>query len=216
MENHSFDSLLGGYQFADMGNIASNPSPNGTIIVAKPNYKMINRFNPGHLIPDVTEQIYGKMHPKNFSNPTMSGFALNAARVAQKLRFNVDSAMEEVMNYYPNGKLPILQTLAREYLVIDRWFASVPGPTFPNRHFIHSATANGYWNNNFNLGGFPMKTIYDSLNQKNRTWKYYFSRFEPFLVLYKNLRKPTNLRHFRTLSQFFRDAKAGKFADFTV
>lgn len=216
MENRSFDSLLGGTELADLGIIAANPMPNGSMIIAKPTTSMISYFDPGHQILDVTEQIYGTMYPQNYSNPTMSGFAVNAAKKALKTRFNVDVAMEEVMNYYPMGTLPILQTLAQEYTVFDRWFASVPGPTFPNRHFIHAATSQGYWENGLPIRGYPMKTIYDSLNKNNRTWKYYFSGAMPFLLLYHNLRKPKNLMHFRTLNHFFKDAKTGSFPDFTM
>ena len=111
------------------------------MIYAKPTAQMVSYFDPGHQIPDVTEQIYGAINPKDFHKPTMSGFAMNAVRRAHRLKFNEDLAMSEVMNYYPMGSLPILHTLAQEYTVFDRWFASVPGPTLPNRHFIHCATS---------------------------------------------------------------------------
>ena len=36
--------------------------------------------------------------------------------------------------------LPILNTLAREYLICDSWFSSVPGPTWTNRFWVHGAS----------------------------------------------------------------------------
>jgi phospholipase C len=216
MENRSFDSLLGSVQLQEMEIMTANPAPNGSMIYAKPTTDMVSYFDPGHMISDVTEQIYGTIDPKDFDHPSMSGFALNAARKARKIMFNQDRAMREVMNYYPTGSLPILQTLAQEYTVFDRWFASVPGPTFPNRHFIHCATSGGFGRNRLRIGGFPMKTIYDSMNENNRTWKYYFSGGVPFLALYNRMLRLQNLRNFRTLNGFFQDAKTGSFPDFTM
>jgi phospholipase C len=44
----------------------------------------------------------------------------------------------------PDSQLPIFTTLARSFTVCDRWHASVPGPTIPNRLFAHAGTAAGY------------------------------------------------------------------------
>jgi phospholipase C len=38
---------------------------------------------------------------------------------------------------------PIINNLAIEYAVFDRWFSSVPGPTDPNRGFAMSGTSAG-------------------------------------------------------------------------
>lgn len=50
---------------------------------------------------------------------------------------------QEIMGYYPLGFLPAFHALGREFTVCDRWFASVPGPTWANRFFVHSGTALG-------------------------------------------------------------------------
>jgi len=42
-----------------------------------------------------------------------------------------------------NVQLPIMNALAREFAVCDRWFSSLPGPTWPNRFFIHAASSGG-------------------------------------------------------------------------
>ena len=41
------------------------------------------------------------------------------------------------------AKVPVLATLARSFAVCTRWFASVPGETWPNRNFLHSGTSDG-------------------------------------------------------------------------
>ena len=38
-------------------------------------------------------------------------------------------------------RYPSLTALAREFVVCDRWFSSMPGPTEPNRWFVHAGTA---------------------------------------------------------------------------
>lgn len=50
---------------------------------------------------------------------------------------------DEVMGYYPLGTLPALHFLARHFTVCDRWFSSLPGPTWANRFFVHTGTCRG-------------------------------------------------------------------------
>src|SRR5581483_8025825 len=38
----------------------------------------------------------------------------------------------QIMDYYRVDFLPALHTLAREFTICDRWFSSLPGPTWPN------------------------------------------------------------------------------------
>jgi phospholipase C len=40
-------------------------------------------------------------------------------------------------------QVSILTTLAQEFAICDRWFSSMPGPTWPNRFFIHAASSGG-------------------------------------------------------------------------
>src|SRR6202040_3730166 len=50
----------------------------------------------------------------------------------------------EVMKCYsPATQLPVLYALAQEFVVCDNWFASLPGPTWPNRFFAHAASSGG-------------------------------------------------------------------------
>src|SRR5689334_6845225 len=47
---------------------------------------------------------------------------------------------ETPMRCFDPANLPVLNTLAREFVICDRWFASHPGPTWPNRFFVHAAS----------------------------------------------------------------------------
>jgi phospholipase C len=51
------------------------------------------------------------------------------------------------MACFNHSSLPVLSSLALEYALFDHWYASVPGPTFPNRLYAMSATSHGFGSN---------------------------------------------------------------------
>lgn len=95
----------------------------------------------------------------------------------------------EIMGYFPAGALPALHQLAEHFTICDRWFASVPGPTWVNRFFLHTGTARGIArmpNDASDFGGFALydqRTIYDELNAHGKTWRIYFHDTPQSLVL---------------------------------
>jgi phospholipase C len=48
-----------------------------------------------------------------------------------------------VMAGFLPGDLPVLFSLAEEFAVCDAWYSSMPGPTAPNRRFVHAASSAG-------------------------------------------------------------------------
>jgi phospholipase C len=48
-----------------------------------------------------------------------------------------------VMGYYNAADVPVYDHLARQFVVCDRWFSSVPGATWPNRLYAISGRAAG-------------------------------------------------------------------------
>lgn len=83
-----------------------------------------------------------------------------------------------------SSKIPVYS----KFHVLDRWFASVPGATQPNRLFIHSATSHGTTNNERKLliEGFPQKTIFESLDEAGFTFGIYYQCF-PTTLFYRYL-----------------------------
>src|SRR5207253_2886971 len=51
-----------------------------------------------------------------------------------------DPQRELPMTCFSPSDLPVLNQLAREFVLCDRWFSSLPGPTWPNRFWIHGAS----------------------------------------------------------------------------
>jgi phospholipase C len=64
------------------------------------------------------------------------GFVSNFARISTARAESADQPVPDpglVMGYYDAEDLPGYDHLAAEYCVVDRWFRSVPGATWPNR-----------------------------------------------------------------------------------
>ncbi len=76
------------------------------------------------------------------------------------------------MGYYDEEDLPFYYWLAREFAIGDRYFASVRGPTWPNRMFSMAATSFGNGSNNLAEAD---KTLMDYLELRGVKWKLYAS-----------------------------------------
>ncbi len=67
---------------------------------------------------------------------------------------------QKIMYCFKQSDLPVLTTLALEFAVFNRWFASIPGPTICNRAFAHYGTSFGRVDMNpFDIIE-PFKSIY--------------------------------------------------------
>ena len=68
------------------------------------------------------------------------------------------------MHYFTPEQVPVISQLARAFGVSDRWHASAPCQTWPNRFFAHTATANGYVNNSPTHFPYMMETVFNRLS----------------------------------------------------
>ena len=81
---------------------------------------------------------------------------------------------ENEMTMWPPEKVPIITTLAKEFALFDRWFASYPGSTHPNRSFLLSGTAKGCEDTGCHkYVNFDQKTIFRQLDENKIDWKIY-------------------------------------------
>src|SRR5579862_1924805 len=158
LENRSFDHMLGFSGLsgidADTGtmrpvNGASandvNVFNNTTFHLTTP-ADLIMPFDPGHEFPDVVEQLCGhgtQYLGGNYPSINNSGFVSNYASTKSPGEGGATSNFGEIMKCYAPGQLPVLTALAQEYAVCDNWFSSLPGPTWPNRFFVHASSAGG-------------------------------------------------------------------------
>ncbi|XP_021755142.1 non-specific phospholipase C4-like [Chenopodium quinoa] len=222
-ENRSFDHMLGWMK-------GINPEINGVtgqesnpLDTSDPNSK---RFefgdgsvyvdpDPGHSIQDIYEQVFGEQWSKESAEkrkaPTMQGFAQNANRL--------QSGMEDaVMNGFKPDRVPVYKELVTQFAVCDRWFASVPASTQPNRLYVHSATSHGLTSNDTGklIAGLPQKTIFESLDEAGLSFGIYF-QYPPSTLFYRNLRRLKYVPHFHQFDlEFKKHCKEGKLPNYVV
>jgi phospholipase C len=125
----------------------------------------------------------------------------------------------EPMQYMTRTQLPITWALADSGTICDRWFASVMGPTIPNRAYFLCATSAGYKDNGdiiANLHSLPVPTIFNRLEDTQVSWVYYYSNLSIVSAIQSTGQYAIDLgpndgtgkvRRFET---FLEDAKAGR------
>ena len=219
MENRSFDHILGWLKSTRPEIDGLTGKESNQISVSDPNSPKVFVSNdalfvdsdPGHSFQDIREQIFGS-DDSTVNPPPMNGFAQQAESMTLGLS-------KTVMSGFKPGFLPVYTELANEFAVLDRWFASVPASTLPNRLYVHSATSHGAlsneWKKNF-IHGFPQKTIFDSLDENGLTFGIYYQNI-PVTLFYKSLRKLKHLFKFHNYALKFKlHAMLGKLPNYVV
>ena len=210
MENRSFDHMLGGLKQRHPGidiwpNGYTNPDAKGNEIPPQPKAEYQGQLDPDpdHHFPGVHQQIFN-----GGLTPDMRGFIGSYF----KQRKDVKSS-HRILYYFKPDQLPVLSNLALEYLVFNRWFASIPGPTLCNRAFAHYGTSMGHVGMELKYFGNPIKSIYERLRAGGKTTKlYYFDRASSTLELVNLLQDQPQI--FATYEQFLADCKAGTLPDY--
>ncbi len=101
--------------------------------------------------------------------------------------------MSSVFSSFAPGQIPVLSALASQYVVCDNWFSSLPGPTWPNRFFVHAASSGGLYSSPSSLDAglastvdgmaFPGNTIFDALSDSHVPWRVYFGDMPQVLAM---------------------------------
>lgn len=145
MENRSFDHMLGyaksaAWSIEGLSATDSNQDSAGADVPVSndANYAGDLTPDPGHSGFDTLTQLYGDPTTAITRDPTMSGFVRS-----YEGKTGDPADAHRIMKCFAPEKLPVLTRLAQEFSVCDRWFSSLPGPTFPNRAFMHAATSLG-------------------------------------------------------------------------
>jgi len=91
----------------------------------------------------------------------------------------------------------------------------VPGPTMPNRAFVHAATSQGYTYNANWKPKFNCKTLYDRINaDPSRSWRSYYHDQDDIVELYPYLKKDAT-NHVLFESNFVSDVAGDKLATYS-
>jgi phospholipase C len=211
LENRSFDHLLGylpgagGLTGMENNRIDPDDPASGKVLVNNA-AAYISLISPAHDFPSVHTQLYGGAGP--IIDPAlMNGFVKSAVIEAKG---DVQTGIH-VMDCFDPAKIPTLRALADEFCLCTAWFSSVPGPTWPNRLFVHAATSDGVAANDVGHA-YMMKTIYESLAKACKSWNIYFGDIPVSLAL---RRLWSSLGHFRNFEEFHEDVQNGRLSNYS-
>lgn len=168
LENRSYDNLFGWSDFrgwtpdgtatqADglVGKPQFTNTYGGNVYVVAPGAPFRLAFDPGHEFSDTLVQLCGPVNAPAYLSQTAkdvlnlpSGQFPPLATTANDLGFACDLALHGYdvatgMRGFTPDQLPVLNFLAQQFAVCDRWFSSMPGPTWPNRFFALAGTSWG-------------------------------------------------------------------------
>ena len=235
LENRSFDHLIGSLKSANSsidglsGNEFNYQNPN---VPGQGSKKVWNAteftmpFDPDHEFKDVQIQLYGPSNgsvdePNQPTSPAaMSGFLSRGIHAANTA--NTPDSFPMVMEYFAPSQIPVMSTLATQFALCNFWFSSLPGPTWPNRFFIHAATSGGLTDSPTEtqvLGGYSFSngTIYDRLEGAKKNWRIYHDSL-PQSIGIDSLRleyiDPLT-KHFRGMNFFAEDVKNQSLPEYT-
>jgi phospholipase C len=162
--------------------------------------------------------------PPSGATPTMDGFVTDyiSTFTGETGRQPTYDEYAHIMTGYTPEQLPVLNGIARDFGVFDRWFCEVPSQTFMNRSFWTAATSSGLVLNSPMTKWFtenPAETIFERLEAKGKTWKVYV--MEPMPVSFTGMIHFSRLQarlasHFVPFAEFEKDAAAGTLPDFSL
>ena len=199
LENHSFDNIFAFSGIKDL-RVATQTDANSygdkSYPVGPPGAPSAMPTDPGHEFADVVEQLCGEnvVHTpwQPYNQPINNkGFVANYATTVSEITKNnphrpAPDQWGEIMQCFDTPKqLPVIYQLATTFAVCDAWHASIPGPTWPNRFFVHGASSGGLadspenawivvWESPGTGFRYPSgSSIYDKLVDAGQQWRVY-------------------------------------------
>lgn len=226
LENRSFDHIFGfrpgvegltGKEFNLLDPTKPQSAENPAITVSKgaPYAFEAPSQGPGHSFPDANEQLTGsKAGPSSATPVAANGFAASYKRelTVDHVKNPSTEQVSQVMKSFSPDQLPSINALADAFLVCDHWYSEVPGPTQPNRLFMHAATSFGMVHNVWSKK-FDGRTIYNNLQDAGFTWAVYWTDDNDAAEFTLVASEADNFKDYA--KSFVADAKAGKLANYT-
>ena len=198
LENHSSDNI---FAFSGIPGItaatrADTNSYNGVTYAAGSPATPAMPTDPGHEFSDVVEQLCGPgvVHTpwQPYNRPIVNtGYVANYATTRTEITSNnpnlpTPAQYGDIMLCFDTPKeLPVIYQLATTFAVCDHWYSSIPGPTWPNRFFVHGASSAGWadspgtsqivkWETPGLGFAYPSgSSIYDKLAAAGLKWRVY-------------------------------------------
>ena len=217
LENRSFDHMLGfsGITGTDAAtgqatsidglNGSESNSYNGVTYPVQRGAPDRAPHDPPHGFPGVLEQLCGEgavyVSGEPYPPINNSGFVSVYARSHPELP-------DGAMRCFTPDQVPVLTALAQEFVVCDRWFSSMPGPTEPNRLFVHAGTAGFFdeapthkeyaeaFSSPWSGIAFEQGTIFDRLREAGLKWRIYGCDSFPNVAMLKGVSRTFDIDDF--------------------
>ena len=220
LENRAFDHLFGfragveglkGNEFnlLDPASPQSLSNPPYTVGTGAP-YAVTAGQGPGHSINQTNVQLFGVNPPAGPATNTGFVKAYSGELAADKVVNPTPGELAVVMQSFAAAQMPTINTLADEFAICDHWYAEAPGPTQPNRLYLHAATSDGHalnaWSTTFNI-----RTIYQQVAEAGFTWATYehdTNEVRSFAPL------QASTANFKAITSFATDCAAGTLANY--
>ncbi|HVA65804.1 MAG TPA: alkaline phosphatase family protein [Elusimicrobiota bacterium] len=212
LENHSFDQMLGIMKEVYPGLEGIDPK-------APPRFNLDDQGVKYEQRPATERQMMLDPHHEA-EHVQIQLSEQNGGFVKDFSTFYPDSTPQDrrcIMGYYPMDFLPALHALAKEFAVCDHWHASLPGPTWPNRFFALTGTAQSV--QMFESSQDPelkswfketQDTIFDRLDEGGAkggvSWKVYYHDF-PCSLLLTHQHRLKNLLRYAPIDEFYAAAR---------
>ena len=216
-ENRSFDHMCGFFPGVNglngtEYNLLNVSDPNSKRIYVNKTSPYVGPFDPDHSTFATTDKIFGvltTLQPSAHAVPDMSGFA--QYEFHKKNRTDPSS----VMNMFTPERLPIMSTLAAEFNLFEKYYCSVPGPTWPNRLFQLLGTSDGCaeTGSKYEDGLYPGKTIFDLFEEAGYDWRLYYDDYPLESTFIKKV--ADSLDKTANMSVFKKDAAEGTLPTFS-
>jgi phospholipase C len=242
LENRSFDHMLGflydqdnnqpprGQQFDGLTGNETNPDANGNLVtITKITDQTQNAYwyplcNPGEGFKNTNQQLFDIDPQGAVPVPPVAnnqGFVENfttALNNSNAGKPGTDPPWpgaqdSSIMAAFTPEALPVMSGLARGFAVCDRWFASVPTQTIPNRSFLLAGTSQGHLDNRGKTA-YSCPSIFGALTHRQVSWKAYGYTALPYVQLDFPDTRSAPSSCFGKFSDFQADAAAGSLPEF--
>jgi phospholipase C len=215
MENRSFDHFLG-WLGTDGAYLEAGRSSWGSGFTVEARQHLRYRNSLGRMM--ATEQLSASRDDpiaSRICTGPAPGHGWYAGRVQRDHGFLAAGSHNEesAVGYYVAEDVPVHAALARRFTVNDHHFASLLGPTFPNRMYFHSAQSEGRKHDPGPLqpGIFDDRTIWDHLSAAGVPAAYYYGDSPASLLVYGTRMHP----YIRVLDRYFEDCANGTLPSFS-
>ncbi len=166
-ENHSFDNYFGTYPGAD-------GIPRDTCMPVDPTVRGGRCIKPFHIGNSAVEDLN---HSERVARGQLRGGRMDGFISAQAQQRGRVQPL--IMGHYDDRDLPFYWNVADNYVLFDRFFTSAGGGSVMNHMFWATGGPGNPNGDSIPKAGFDDPTIFDRLEAKGVSWKFYVQNYDP-------------------------------------